>query len=89
MLRASVDAALVRPAQRAVGRIQSPGDHSISHRDVPVQSRPPLEGQDRYGRPVTREPATTRDHTSRALSAFDGSAVFLELERLTMPGDRR
>ena len=32
MLRASVDAALVRPAQRASGRLQVPGDKSISHR---------------------------------------------------------
>jgi 3-phosphoshikimate 1-carboxyvinyltransferase len=32
MLRASVDAALVRPAQRASGRVQVPGDKSISHR---------------------------------------------------------
>jgi 3-phosphoshikimate 1-carboxyvinyltransferase len=32
MLRASVDAALVRPAQRACGRLQVPGDKSISHR---------------------------------------------------------
>ena len=32
MLRASVDAALVRPAQRASGRVQTPGDKSISHR---------------------------------------------------------
>ena len=32
MLRASVDAALVRPAQRASGRVQAPGDKSISHR---------------------------------------------------------
>jgi 3-phosphoshikimate 1-carboxyvinyltransferase len=32
MLRASVDAALVRPAQRASGRLQIPGDKSISHR---------------------------------------------------------
>src|SRR5829696_9228643 len=32
MLRAPVDAALVRPAQRASGRVQVPGDKSISHR---------------------------------------------------------
>ena len=32
MLRAPADAALVRPAQRASGRIQVPGDKSISHR---------------------------------------------------------
>ena len=32
MLRASVDAALVRPAQRASGRVHVPGDKSISHR---------------------------------------------------------
>jgi 3-phosphoshikimate 1-carboxyvinyltransferase len=32
MLRASVDAALVRPAQRASGRLRVPGDKSISHR---------------------------------------------------------
>ena len=32
MLRASVDAALVRPAQVASGRVQVPGDKSISHR---------------------------------------------------------
>ncbi|HEU4926069.1 MAG TPA: 3-phosphoshikimate 1-carboxyvinyltransferase [Vicinamibacterales bacterium] len=32
MLRASVDAALVHPAQRASGRLQVPGDKSISHR---------------------------------------------------------
>ena len=32
MLRAPSDAALVRPAQRASGRVQVPGDKSISHR---------------------------------------------------------
>jgi 3-phosphoshikimate 1-carboxyvinyltransferase len=32
MLRASADAALVRPAARAFGRIRVPGDKSISHR---------------------------------------------------------
>jgi len=32
MLRAPADAALVRPAQRASGRIHVPGDKSISHR---------------------------------------------------------
>ena len=32
MIRASADAALVRPAQRASGRIRVPGDKSISHR---------------------------------------------------------
>jgi 3-phosphoshikimate 1-carboxyvinyltransferase len=32
MLRAPVDAALVRPAQRASGHVQVPGDKSISHR---------------------------------------------------------
>ena len=32
MLRAPADAALVRPAQRASGRVQVPGDKSISHR---------------------------------------------------------
>src|SRR5215217_6804424 len=32
MLRAPVDAALVRPAQRASGSVQVPGDKSISHR---------------------------------------------------------
>ena len=32
MLRAPIDAALVRPARRASGRVQVPGDKSISHR---------------------------------------------------------
>ena len=32
MLRAPIDAALVRPAQRAAGSVQVPGDKSISHR---------------------------------------------------------
>src|SRR5215213_8379349 len=32
MLRASTDAALVRPAHRASGSVQVPGDKSISHR---------------------------------------------------------
>src|SRR5687767_2378303 len=32
MLRAPADAALVRPAQRAAGRLHVPGDKSISHR---------------------------------------------------------
>src|SRR4029450_9981101 len=32
MLRASVDAALVRPAQRASGRVQVPGDKPPPHR---------------------------------------------------------
>ena len=32
MVRAPVDAALVRPAQRAAGRVHVPGDKSISHR---------------------------------------------------------
>lgn len=32
MLRAHADAALVRPAQRAAGHVQTPGDKSISHR---------------------------------------------------------
>ena len=32
MVRASADAALVRPAQRAAGRVHVPGDKSISHR---------------------------------------------------------
>src|SRR5512145_2592245 len=32
MVRASADAALVRPAQRAAGRVNVPGDKSISHR---------------------------------------------------------
>src|SRR5690349_15992851 len=32
MLRAPADLALVRPAQRAAGRVKVPGDKSISHR---------------------------------------------------------
>src|SRR5262245_39266216 len=32
MLRAPADVALVRPAQRASGRVRVPGDKSISHR---------------------------------------------------------
>ena len=32
MLRAPIDAALVRPARRASGSVQVPGDKSISHR---------------------------------------------------------